>query len=87
MSAIDMIHGLVLGLIATQVAIAEAKIAGKYLPEHVRWIIFFTWLVSMPGILLWTHRWRGLLLILLYVVLLALTTALPFMISQGLLTP
>ena len=51
----------------------DARIAGKYVPNIVQFLMLFTWPLSIPICLFWTRRWWGLMWVLIFGATLLLT--------------
>ncbi len=69
-SIMDLLLALIMGAIAVKITTLEFQFHNKALPVNARWLIFFTWPISGPGILLYLKKAWGLAHILLHFLLL-----------------
>jgi len=57
----DVALRLGLGLVLAHVVLADARVAGRPLPQSVGWQIWFFWPVAAPGVVIALRKWPGVL--------------------------
>ena len=59
-SRLNFIFSLIVGILAVQFTVLHASNAGRPIPPWSKWIVFFTWLLSIHVILLYCKGFKGL---------------------------
>jgi uncharacterized membrane protein (UPF0136 family) len=78
---IGLVLSLVTSMVLTALCVVDSMVIRKPILATFRWVMFFTWPVSVPAYLVWSRRLRGLGLALLHAGLLCVVYLVGFFVS------
>ena len=81
MRPIDLIICVTISFLMVQFCVIDSRIRGKPVLHSFRWMIFFTWPISVPIYLLWSRGVKGIGPTVLYVLSIILTQVLAFHVT------
>ena len=75
---------VIISILMVKFCVVDSRMRNKAVLHSFRWVIFFTWPISVPIYLIWSRGMKGIGTTILYVLSFILTFSVPFHLTRHL---
>lgn len=78
----DWLYSIIIAFVLTQICVVDSRISGKALPPNSYWLVLITYPVTVPVLIIRNHGLKGLGILVIHLLGLALTWFVTFLITD-----